>query len=234
MLYDKSFTSKSTVKEKTRYEFIYKNREGKPIYVIPGVEGSNSDNDITLYTPYKTMVQSDIKPNIEYLIDYDEETKTYDYVYQDFAVETTKNGYKYRWALPFTLRNASAIDDYWEDWGVYNVIHDSYHTVEQRYTSLKNQIRSSGKYMLECTFEGDEYTDLSVESGVYYVVKGVTGAPSLYSHKINDSNAREYSYQSYRYLLSDVGNIFLKFRLPLDKYNGLGYPDGFIKKKTSF
>lgn len=234
VLYDKSFTSKSTVKEKTRYEFIYKNREGKPIYVIPGVEGSNSDNDITLYTPYKTMVQSDIKPNIEYCIDYDEETKTYDYVYQDFAVETTRNGYKYRWALPFTLRNASAIDDYWEDWGVYNVIHNSYHTVDQRYTSLKNQIHSSGKYMLECTYIGDEDTDLSVESGVYYVVKGITGPPSLYSYKINDSNAREYSYQSYRYLQSDVGNIFLKFRLPLDKHNGLGYPDGFIKKKDSF
>lgn len=226
VLYDKSSSKK--VKKDTRYEFNYKNYEEKEIYIIPGVEGPGGKNDITLYTPYKTLVQPVIKPNIEYDLLYDDETKTYDYVYQDVEVEIKGDTYTYKWALPFTLRNAGAIDEYWDDWGVYNRIDGDGVTPIHRYTSLKDRITSSGKYMLinKLIFYTNYEKQVNVESGVYYVSKGGT-----VKNKINDYNAREYSYQVYKTNKKDPGNILLKFKLPLSNIGGLGYPHGYEKLK---
>lgn len=227
VLYDRSFGKE--IKKNTRYEFVYKNREGNPIYVIPGVEGPGGEDDITLYTPYKTTVQSSIKPNIQYHLSYDDDTKSYDYVYQalEVDVDDVTNEIKYTWALPFTLRNATAIPDYWEDWGVYTCIYDDDGPYKTRYTTLKNRIYYSGKYMIETSFKDEYNKDFSVESGIYYVPKGQTTR-----YKINDYDAREYSYQVYKVVKKDPGDILLKFKHLLDKEIGLGYPLDY-KKMTN-
>ena len=233
VLYDKSFTSKSKMKKNTRYEFTYKNYARRPIYVIPGVKGPNGDDDITLYKAYKTRVLYDPKPNIEYFLDYDEETKTYDYVYQDTDIKSPNFWYHYKWHLPFTLRNAAYINDCWDDWGIYNIV---YYTPEgkptteivERYTSLKNSITSSGKYEVTTKFEfyNPKHEQVDVQSGIYYV-----GKASNIKNKINDYRAREYSYHLYKYLKKDPGDILLKYKLPLSNEGGMAYPDGFGKFK---
>jgi hypothetical protein len=221
------------MKKNTRYEFTYKNYARRPIYVIPGVKGPNGNDDITLYKAYKTRVVYDPKPNIEYCIEYDEETKTYDYVYQDIDIKSPDFWYHYKWYLPFTLRSASYINDCWDDWGAYNIV---YYTPEgkptmevvERYTSLKNRITSSGKYMVTTKFEfyNPKHGPVDVQSGIYYAEKG-----STVKMKINDYNAREYSYHLYKYLKKDPGDILLKYKHPLSNEGGLGYPENFGKFK---
>lgn len=232
VLYDKSFHK--PIKKNTRYEFVYKNYKKGQIYIVPGVEGPSGPKDITLYPAYKTQVHTELKPNIEYELMYDADAKKYDYVYQDFEVEKTENTITYKWALPFTLRNAAAIDDYWDDWGVYTILYDDVGpmTKTETYTSLKSRVYASGKYLHEITYVDYSGKNLSVESCIYYLPKGASSSSAR--TKLNDYNSREYSYHLYKVWQYDQGDKLLKTKHPLSKDGGeWGYPDGYRKfKKT--
>ena len=240
VLYAKKFGRSDKLKKNTTYDFDYKNYYNRAIYVVPGVEGPGGAEDRTLYPAYKMVVQPDLKPNIEYDTFYDDDNKVYDYVYQDLDVPSQEiiyegyptTVYTFAYALPFTLRNAGTIPQYWEDWGVYNRINIEGAVQRERFKSLKNSVTTSGKYMVETKFvtsyRADE-TPITVESGVYYVPKG-----STVKMKMNSIDAREYTFQTYKINKKDQGDVYLRYRLKMDQEGGLGYPDHYKKLKNKF
>ena len=208
--------SANTVAAKKDYTFKYKDTSGKPLYIIPGVV--DIEGNKTFYPDYRTCVFPYRKPTIKYDIVYDDIKKTYDYVYQTEAPDS-KNGYNfYYFALPFVLRNAGYINDYWDDWGVYYRVDcdDSPGRQEKGWSkradvSLKDNITKSGKYLLEIRFATNYSTywhNMTAQAYVYYVRKGS-------KYYIGDSDAAEFGDQFYKLSKKDKGDILLTKQITL-------------------
>jgi len=240
------------VDRNTTYQFKYKEYTGKSFFAVPGVASKVCDY-IYIYSDHKLGLQSDNKPNIEYYLKYDSEHKEYQYVYQSKDPITTEadsegstlldkltnhaskgtNLFTYRYALPFTLRNAGKISQYWDDWGIWNKVTFNGTNAKTSYKSLANRIKRSGKYMVENVFYSSidtQWNPISVESALYYVPKGKTERIL-----INNPEACEFMYQRYKMLLADKGDILLKTWIFMEKDGGkYGYPSSYKKLKNSF
>lgn len=218
VLSPESFGSSEKVKTNKEYKFTYNNYTEKDVYAVPGLAERNASGNTYLYSRYKSELSSAHTPTIEYDLTYDHEARANDYVYQSYGkyITSTPDGdiYGYSFLLPFTLRDASYIDDYWDDWGVYYYIKcDKYAFSKSKYKSLKNSIQSSGKYLVNVKFnagiDADSYP-LTVESCIYYKPKG-----SSTSFKIYSPEAGLFQYERYKVNKSDVGDVLLKRNIPL-------------------
>jgi len=231
-LYAKSFTSSSKIASKKNYEFTYDNHTGKDIFVVPGIEGTNKDI-VKLYPTFKTMVQPIIKPTIEYDVLYDDDEKMYDHVFQTPEVRANKQTnyetfqtymvYDYAFSLPFTLRNAGAIADFWDDWGVMSKVTIVGVDTKTKYKSMMKKNLASGKHVMQTKFTCwsplDRSPEIRAESFIYYVPKG-----SKTKLLINSYDAREFCIKTYKLNKKDPGDILLKRNITLSEEGGYWDP----------
>lgn len=199
---------------KTAYEFNYTNFDNINVYVIPGTQ-CVGEEEYELYPQYGTLLRPIIKPTIEYDLTPDVDTKAYSYIWQigyeekeAFIQGVPVPEYWYRIALPFTLRNAAYINEYWDDWGVIFYLN----TPKRKYNypiSFKNKVTKSGKYVARVWFSTEfspyEQKPLTAEGYVYYKRKGHD-----VNSEINSYDQREFSYQTYKLNEKDEGEIWLK------------------------
>lgn len=195
ILTPQSFKMGKQIKRNQTYTFVYKNYDyGKEYWIVPGViDGAGR---ITYYTDYEKNVQPTRMPNIEYDLFYDEDDKIYDYFYQTEGTQKAVN-FKYSFQLPFRLRNAGVIDEYWDDWGLYYEVLSEKRGFRKPVTmSLKNSITRSGKYVISHSFyiNVDAFKEnLYVENAcIYYKLKGVTTI-----FKLNNVDEKAYTYKVY-------------------------------------
>ena len=238
VLYPEGYGASEEVKTKKSYKFIYKNRTTKPVYAVPGLSpSSGKGSPAYLYPNYKVELVPLITPTIEYDETYDHDAKAYDYVYQTYGryLRSTPEGdvYYYKYVLPFTLRNATAIDEHWDDWGVYFYFHNiPYRFGKNKYKSLKNSVKKSGKYVAVVSFYSGIDSDASpieAEASVYYKPKGSTS-----TFTIDSPNEALYMFRSYKKNKTDEGNYLLKRSIPLtsdidDEFSMNTLWDGFKK-----
>jgi hypothetical protein len=214
ILKPESFKMGKQIKKNQTYTFIYKNYDyGKEYWIVPGV--IDESGRLTLYTDYEMNVQPTRMPNIEYDKVYDEDDKVYNYIYQTEGAEKGV-GFKYTLQLPFRLRNATAISEYWDDWGLYYEVLSEARGFRKPVTrSLNNVITKSGKYVVTSSFyiKVDAYKEnLYIENAcIYYKVKG-----STYYYKLNTVDAKAYTYKIYTVLDEKGADYKLRRRLKLE------------------
>lgn len=218
VLTDPKFKKGTKVATGKEYTFTYKNYDvGKEYYIVPGL--MDRLNNHTLLREEKTAVQSTRLPNIEYKTYYDDDEKVYDYVYQYYASTPTYGGIStYKVAMPFRLRNASAINDYWSDWGIYFEVDIGGKERKVYKKSLKDAITQSGKYMAKATIytnkAADEVNIYVSNACIYYCPKG-----STVTFKLNGPDERIYMYKGYKIYSAWEGDVYLRRELQL--YEGV-------------
>lgn len=215
----KSFKAGTKLKKDNIYEFSYKNRTDKEVYVVPGL--INSYGRMTLFPAYTTVMKPAPVPTIEYetIEHLDANFKwdgSYEYLYQTkgklYAHTPTGDVHLYQFGLPFTLRDAAYIDEYWEDWGVYYNIKDPLTGLNKsRYVSLKNSITTSGKYSIKGTFYSNFSYDIDVEAYLWCKEKA-TGLRI----RLDNYDARAYTFKVYKEKKSGKGEIWLNKHLKLE------------------
>jgi len=213
-----SWGSSEKVRTKKEYKFTYRNYTEKDVYAVPGLMPKDGSGKPYLYPRYMTELSSVHTPTIEYDLTYDYDAKANDYVYQSYGnyLTSTPDGdfYTYSFMLPFTLRDASAIDDYWDDWGVYYSIRcPKLGFNKSKYKSMKNSIQQSGNYLATVKFNANIEADvnpITAEACIYYRPKGAST-----SLKINSADAGIFQYERYKLNKGDVGDVLLKREITL-------------------
>ncbi len=210
-----------------KYYFTFMNTEKKDYDIIPGVTMSSSDNpdNITWYPDFKRTMNAIHRPSIEYYISesVDDDyvpTGYYDYVYQTLGKESSDGWWTYSYSIPFTLRDAAYIDEYWDDWGVHFEVHGE--AVKSSYDnrmipawnktsgwkSLKAKFYKSGSYKVTTSFSvNNSEQPIWCDAVIWYKPKG-----SSQTFKIRSEEAWPFSYQRYNYNKSYAGDISLKIK----------------------
>lgn len=167
------------------YHFTYRTYAGNnKIKVTPCLKYTKSDKKDDVYFPnFKEEIPGILYPTVEYKLENDGDDYRHLYqmkgTYRNIVSRNVKE-FSYTLALPFTLSNAGAIDDVWEDWGLYwtAIAYDKEGKAEAlpgRYRSLKGAIKKSGTYNVQQGFfyETPGYQPkMQVRAILYYVPKG--------------------------------------------------------------
>lgn len=239
-LYASNFSQGQSLKSGRDYEFIYKNRSGKDVYAVAGYEDPYGIQ--TLFADTKFTATPTARPNIKYELVYDDDLKKYDYFWQVASAvnhivgPTSATGpmeydeFTYTFVLPFTLRNASVIDNYWSDWGVYfRVSGNALKQAVGRYVSLKNSIKKSGKYAIKScirTSVDTEKSPLGATAYVYYKDKE-TGK----IHYINSPDEVLYSYEWYDIVKSSNAKVLNNTIILFSHSGDDDYTDDYVPKE---
>lgn len=232
---DQGFNKNVLMKLNKKYTFTFNNTEKKDYEIIPGVTTSskNVPDEITWYPEMKRTIQVAYKPSIEYytMDNYDDKgvfTGYYDYVFQTLGRNDGDGWWTYSFSLPFTLRNAAYINDYWDDWGVHFEVHgdaakSSYdgRTIPawnktSGWKSLKNKFTKSGSYKVTTSFSvNSPEQPVWCDAVIWYKPKGTS-----VTYSIRQEEAWPFSYQCYNYNKSLAGDIPLNIK----NYVYLGKP----------
>jgi hypothetical protein len=218
------------VKRNTEYMFYLENDEKRRLWVIPGVLDRSGDfmhtgpldltSDLTLYPEYKVQLIPKTYPSIEYYImDNRGESGEGDwaYVYQTEGKQLGDGRYFYEIQLPFTLRDAASINEYWKDWGLrVNVqyTHGTQPYSKTRDFSFMNSIKKSGKYCAKMSFATNHKPtdDTPVRVSAYIYLKLKNGSDLI----IGNDNADDFSYLLYKRTKKGEGNVWLVTQYKLD------------------
>lgn len=188
-----TFEPDATIKEGAvkdkEYSFKFYNNDLVEYFAVPALILKAALADPYYYSPrpqiyrnQRQLLPQQHKPVIRY-IDSPEKRDGYDpavdgamYVYQTKGygeeMSLSPTPYTYEIMLPFTLYGASAIFNFWSDWGVNIFVTEPNSERHVLYWSFYNCIFKSGNYMVKKSFESSYPYGIKVEAHIKYCPKG--------------------------------------------------------------